>query len=347
MGAGDPVDARTLPSGGDELAGVLDQHSVFGRVTPEQKRAMVHALQAGGHTVAMTGDGVNDVLALKDADIGVAMGAGSAASRTVARFVLLDNSFAVFPSVVAEGRRVIANVERVANLFLTKTVYAALLAVGVGVAGLPFPFFPRHLTIISSLTIGIPAFFLALAPNARRYRPGFLGRVLRFALPAGGTAAGATFFAYWLASESQGLTLEESRTTATVVLFTVALWVLSILARPFNAWRLWLVTSMCGAFLVVLLLPGLRDFFELTPPPLVMLLASVGVAAIACGLLEVMWRAAGWVDRRPGLPDLGLAADEMDVSGERFPLFELIDGDTLPPTLTRPLVRLRARLRRR
>ncbi len=171
-GADDPIDARTLPEDQDELADVLETHSVFGRVTPHQKREMVHALQSRGHTVAMTGDGVNDTLALKDADVGVAMGAGSAAARAVARFVLLADDFSVFPSVVAEGRRVIANVERVANLFLTKTFYAMALALAIGVARLPFPFIPRHFTIISALTIGIPGFFLALAPNARRARAG-------------------------------------------------------------------------------------------------------------------------------------------------------------------------------
>jgi cation-transporting ATPase E len=328
-GADDPVDARHLPENPEALADVLERHSVFGRVTPQQKRAMVHALQSREHVVAMTGDGVNDVLALKDADIGVSMGSGSAATRSVARFVLLDNSFAVFPSVVAEGRRVIANVERVANLFLTKTVYATLLAFMVGVVGRPFPFFPRHLTIISSLTIGIPAFFLALAPNTRRYRPGFLGRVLRFAIPAGMTAAAATFAGYALAIDVEDLPIEEARTTATMVMFSVALWVLSILARPFNAWRLWLVTSMGGAFLVILAVPPLRDYFELTIPPLVVTLAAIGIAAIACGVLEVGWRAAGWVDRNPALPDLGLGADDIDVSDERFPLFELLNPDAL------------------
>jgi cation-transporting ATPase E len=277
----------------------------------------------------MTGDGVNDVLALKDADIGVSMGSGSPATRSVARFVLLDNSFAVFPSVVAEGRRVIANVERVANLFLTKTVYATLLALAVGVAGLPFPFYPRHLTIVSSLTIGIPAFFLALAPNARRYRPGFLSRVLQFAGPAGLTAASATFAGYWLATESEDLPIGEARTTATIVLFSVALWVLGILARPFNAWRLWLVTSMAGAFLLVLVVPPLRNYFELDLPPLVVSLAAIGIASLACALLEIGWRAAGWVDRNPRLPDLGLTPEELDVSDERFPLFELLDPDGL------------------
>jgi cation-transporting ATPase E len=334
-GADHPVDARDLPEDPVALADLLEERAVFGRVTPQQKRAMVHALQSRQHVVAMTGDGVNDVLALKDADIGVAMGSGSAATRSVARFVLLDNSFAVFPSVVAEGRRVIANVERVANLFLTKTVYATLLALAVGVAGLPFPFFPRHLTIVSSLTIGIPAFFLALAPNARRYRPGFLHRVLRFALPAGSTAAAATFAGYWLATESEDLPIGEARTTATIVLFSVALWVLGILARPFNAWRLWLVTSMAGAFVLVLVIPPLRDYFELDMPPLVVSLAAIGIASLACSLLEIGWRAAGWVDRNPRLPDLGLAVDD-DVSDERFPLFELLHPDRVATPKKKP-----------
>ena len=162
---------------------------------PDQKRAMVHALQSRGHTVAMTGDGVNDVLALKDADIGVAMGSGSSASRAVAQIVLLDNKFATLPYVVGEGRRVIGNIERVSNLFLTKTVYSVLLAVLVGLAGLSsklfgsdpllFPFQPIHVTIAAWFTIGIPAFILSLAPNNERAHPGFVRRVMTSALPSG------------------------------------------------------------------------------------------------------------------------------------------------------------------
>jgi cation-transporting ATPase E len=154
----------------------------------------------------MTGDGVNDVLALKLADIGIAMGSGASATRAVAELVLLDSRFAPLPGVVAEGRRVTANIERVANLFITKTVWATLLAVAVGVTLLPYPFLPRHLTIIDTLAIGVPSFFLALAPNTRRYVPGFTGRVLRFAIPAGSIVAAATFAAYALA-RAHGLPL--------------------------------------------------------------------------------------------------------------------------------------------
>src|SRR6202030_2248247 len=153
--------------------------------------------------------------ALKDADIGIAMGNGAPATRAVAQVVLLDSEFAAMPGVVAEGRQVIANVERVANLFVTKTVYAMILAIAVGVARWPYPFLPRHLTIISSLTIGIPAFFVALGPNLARYQPGFVRRVLRFSAQAGAVAAAATFAAYAIARHTGGVSLDEARTTAT------------------------------------------------------------------------------------------------------------------------------------
>ncbi|HEX4778455.1 MAG TPA: HAD-IC family P-type ATPase, partial [Acidimicrobiia bacterium] len=265
-GATQPFDARRLPDDTAELAEVLDTHSVFGRVTPHQKRSMVSALQARGHVVAMTGDGVNDALALKDADIGIAMGSGAAATRSVAQLVLLDGRFATLPGVVAEGRRVIANIERVANLFITKTVYAMLLALAIGVARWPFPFLPRHLTVVSSLTIGIPAFFLSLAPNSRRYVPGFIDRVLRFAVPAGFFAAVATFASYWLA-RGVGVDLVEARTTATVVLLSFGLWVLYILARPLNWWRALLLGAMVLSFVVALAVPWLQDFYALDLPP--------------------------------------------------------------------------------
>ena len=293
-----PRDARELPVDPDELADVMESTGVFGRVGPKQKQAMVRALQARGHTVAMTGDGVNDVLALKEADLGVAMGTGAAVSRAVARVVLLDSDFGSLPPVLGEGRRVIANVERVANLFLTKTVYATLLALVVGVARVPFPFLPRHLTIISSLTIGIPAFFLALAPNAQRARPGFVERVLRFAVPAGTVAAVCTIAAYGLARAESGVSLTEARTTATITLFLVALWVLAILARPTNPWRAGLVLSMAAAFAVIMAVPGLRDFFALNPPRTELVLSAIAIATAGGFVIEMGWRISGWVRSR-------------------------------------------------
>ncbi|WP_030208505.1 HAD-IC family P-type ATPase [Streptomyces bikiniensis] len=296
-GAEHTVDARTLPEDREKMAEVLEENAVFGRVTPQQKRDMVAALQSKGHTVAMTGDGVNDVLALKDADIGVSMGSGSEATRAVAQIVLLNNSFATLPSVVAEGRRVIGNITRVATLFLTKTVYSVLLAVLVVCSQVEYPFLPRHLTLLSTLTIGVPAFFLALAPNKERAKPHFVRRVMRYAIPGGVVAAAATFTTYLLArhhySGADALGAETS--AATLTLFLVSLWVLAIIARPYTWWRLALVATMAGAFLLVLVVPWLQDFFALKLVGTTMPWAAVAIAATGAALLEVAWR---WVDRR-------------------------------------------------
>ncbi|MEV4559651.1 HAD-IC family P-type ATPase [Kitasatospora sp. NPDC049285] len=289
-GAETAIDARTLPADPKELADVADRTAVFGRVTPQQKRSLVGALQSRGHTVAMTGDGVNDVLALKDADIGVAMGTGSDATRAVAQIVLLDDRFATLPSVVAEGRRVIGNIERVAGLFLVKTVYSVLLALLVVITQVPYPFLPRHSTVLSSLTIGIPAFFLALAPNTERARTGFVRRVLRLAVPGGIIAGTATFVAYALARGDDETTLEADTSVATLTLFIVAIWVLAIVARPYTWWRLLLIGAMCGAFALVLVVPWLSDFFQLQLVGWRDPLTGVLIAVIAGLLLEVTSR---------------------------------------------------------
>jgi len=299
-GADRVVDARTLPEDGEALAEAMEQGTIFGRVSPHQKRAMVAALQSRGHVVAMTGDGVNDVLALKDADIGIAMGSGAPASRSVAQLVLLDGAFDTLPSVVAEGRRVISNIERVANLFVTKTVYAFLLAVLVGIFARPFPFVPRHLTLVGSLTIGIPAFFLALAPSAARARPGFVRRVVSFAFPVGTLAAVATYSAYELAIYEE-VPLIEARTLATLVLLSIGLFALVINARPLTPWRRLLIGGMAATFLIVLAGSWLREFFELDLPPLVVLLAGVGIVGMTGGILYGSLRAVGWIQQVPDL----------------------------------------------
>ena len=279
----DPVDARELPEDLGALGSLLEKSSVFGRVTPHQKQAMVRALQVRGHTVAMTGDGVNDVLALKLADIGIAMGSGAPATKAVAELVLLDGRFATLPGVVAEGRRVTANIERVANLFLTKTVWATLLAVAVGVTLLPYPFLPRHLTIIDTLAIGIPSFFLALAPNRQRYRAGFVRRVLRFAIPAGVIVAASAFAAYTLA-RGHGLPLVQQRTAATLVTLVLSLCVLVLLAVPLTWRRVVLVGAVLAGFVLLFPVPAVRRFYALELPrgelALTLLVAAVGAAAL-------------------------------------------------------------------
>jgi cation-transporting ATPase E len=260
------VDARTLPDEPGALADAVDAGTVFGRVTPQQKRAMVRALQSRGHVVAMTGDGVNDALALKDADIGVAMGSGAPATRAVAQIVLMDGRFAHLPDVVAEGRRVMANVERVANLFVIKNVYAMVLALAVAGARWPYPFLPRHLTLISSLTIGIPGFFLALAPNSRRYEPGFLRRVLRFTAPTGVVSAAAVFAAYTVARTVQHVKPDQARTAAFSAIMVIGLWVLALLSRPLVGWKLALLSTMAGLFALALVVPWSHRFFTLDIP---------------------------------------------------------------------------------
>jgi cation-transporting ATPase E len=287
------VDARDLPDDPDELAARMDEETAFGRVTPHQKQTMVQALQSTGHTVAMTGDGVNDVLALKEADIAVAMASGSDASKGVAQIVLVDNRFEHLPAVVAEGRRVVNNIERVAGLFLTKTAYATVFSLLSGVVGLPFPFLPRHLTVISALTIGIPGFFLALGPNSRRYRPGFVRRVARFAIPAGTTAALASFGTYAVSLRLEESTPEEAQTLASIVLFVIALWVVVLVAQPLNAIRVVLVLAMALGFVLVLVVPVTRDFFAFTLPEAVDVVITIGLAAVAVGVLQVVLKVAG------------------------------------------------------
>jgi cation-transporting ATPase E len=293
-GGGDPVDASTLEEDPSSLGRALEEHSVFGRVTPRRKRAMIRTLQGRGHTVAMTGDGVNDVLALKDADIGIAMGSGSEATRGVAQLVLVDSTFDALPSVVLEGRRVLGNIERTSGLYLTKTVYAMLLALATGVLSFVFPFLPRHLTLIGALTIGIPSFFLALAPSAERFTPGFVGRVLRFAIPTGIVAAVATLVAYRFALDEAGVSLAQARTSAVMTLTWVGFAVLAVVAAPLTAWKVALLWGLAGLFVVIVSLPATREFFALELPPPIVWLAGIGIAAI------VWWVAQAFVpDERP------------------------------------------------
>jgi cation-transporting P-type ATPase E len=285
------VDGRSLPASPAELAEVARRASLFGRVGPEQKRALVNALRAAGRVVAMCGDGVNDVLALKEADLGIALGGGSTAARAIAACVLTDGSFDGVPAVLDEGRRVIGNVERLASLFFTKTVYAFALAVAVGVAVLPFPFLPRQLTLISAFTIGIPSVFLTLAPRFTPSRRPFLRRVAGFAVPAGLVAAAATFAAYALAVAEPDVSVTEERTVATLVMAAIGMWVLARLASPLTPRRTALVAAMAAGFAAVLAIPAARAFFDLDFPQAIVVFSAAGIIAIALSGLEAGDRA--------------------------------------------------------
>jgi cation-transporting ATPase E len=289
--ASEAIDARHLPEDTAALADLLETRSVFGRVSPHQKRSIVAALQSHGHVVAMTGDGVNDALALKDADIGVAMGSGSPATRAVAQLVLLDGRFAHLPDVVAEGRRVIANIERAANLFLVKNVYSLVLAVITGVTLTAYPLAPIQLTLISVATIGVPGFVLALGPNQRRYIPGFLSRVLRFAVPVGLVTGAMAYLGYRATRVLQPhATVTEARTTATLVVAIVALWTLLILARPLAGWKLALFATMAGVVAGAVSIPGLSNGLFLLHPDLQRVTLAVGIGACGCALVELAHR---------------------------------------------------------
>ena len=295
---GEPRDASGLSEDDDAaMAEALGAASVFGRVRPGHKLAAVRALQAAGHVVAMVGDGVNDVQALKQADLGIAMGSGSQACRSVARVVLLDSSFAAIPRMLEEGRRVIANIERVAGLFVTKTVYAALIAVAVGVAGITYPFYPRHLTIISTLTIGVPGFFLALAAGAPLARPGFARRVLAFTIPAGIAAAATGLAAYAIARTAPGVSATAARTTVMLAVFAFGLWVLALVAGRPVARGGALVVTMGGAVVLLLAAPLARQVLALQLPPAPVCLEVAGVVVAAIGGLA-LWRRIGSAHRR-------------------------------------------------
>ena len=304
---GETLDARELPTQAEALADTMAEYTTFGRVRPDQKRAMVHALQSRDHTVAMTGDGVNDVLALKDADIGVAMGSGSPASRAVAQIVLLDNKFATLPYVVGEGRRVIGNIERVSNLFLTKTVYSVLLALLVGLAGLIshwghtepllYPFQPIHVTIAAWFTIGIPAFVLSLAPNNERARTGFVRRVMTSALPSGAVVGITTFVSYLVAYPGRaGTDIEQTQasTAALITLLIGAVWVLAVVARPYQWWRIGLVASSAVGYLVIFAWPWAWEKFMLDPSDMTTTTIAVLIGLLAAVLIEASW----WIQGR-------------------------------------------------
>ena len=255
------VDAATLRSE-QALAEAAEKCTVFGRVTPEQKRQLVHALQAKGHTVAMTGDGVNDVLALKDADCGIAMASGAQAASQVAQLVLLDSDFAALPSVVGEGRRVINNIQRSASLFLVKNIFSFLLSIVALALPLAYPFQPLQLSLVTFATIGAPAFFLALEPNHELVRGKFMRNVLRAALPGGLTDFLLVFctqgfgYAFDIPTDMVG-------TICTFVILCVGLQILWGVCIPFTPlhWIIWggmTVMGVAGAFLLAPWLPLVR-----------------------------------------------------------------------------------------
>ncbi len=292
------VDMRTVDLTDASSDALVARTTVFGRVLPHQKRQLVETLQRLGHTVAMTGDGVNDIPALKKADIGIGMDTATPATKAVSQMVLLDGRFDRLPAVVAEGRRVITNMERVSALFVTKTVYAAVFAFVIGVWGTAFPFLPRHMSLVSEVTIGLPAFALSFRSTDHPYRPGYLRRVLQFAVPAGLATAAVTLGAYWLVrSPIVDASLEQARTASTLTLLVLALWVLYLLVRPVDRFDAMVLGGMIALAGVIVATPLGRKFYALDWPPLAaaaVVTAYVGVVLLAMSIAVRLLRSSGF-----------------------------------------------------
>ncbi len=258
-GADQYVDASALPDE-EALDAAVGQYTVFGRVTPQQKQQLVRSLKARKHTVAMTGDGVNDVLALKESDCSIAMAAGSDAARTVSQIVLLDSNFASMPYIVAEGRRSINNLQRSASLFLVKTFFSTIIALVFIFLHASYPFEPIQFTLVSALTIGTPSLLLALEPNQERVRGHFLWNVIRKAIPGALTNVFNTVLLVLLAG-SQRFSPEEISTMAVVLMGYTGMMILFKVCIPFTWQRLLLFAAMGGGFALAFLF--LRDLFSL------------------------------------------------------------------------------------
>lgn len=273
------VDASTLKTDKDILSAVK-QYTVFGRVTPEQKKSIIAALQKCDHTVAMTGDGVNDLLAMKQADCSVAMASGAQAASQMASLVLLNSDFAGMPAIVAEGRRVIHNIQRSAALFLVKNIFSLGLALSALVTGLAYPFMPLHLTVIGALTIGIPSFFLALEPNYVRVEGKFLKNVLRRALPGGLTDLICILLTQF-AAHHMGFSAANTSTLCAVVVAVTGIAVLFTVCRPFRPFRAALLVTMAAALIGCFTLLGGFFHLTLTGADAYWMLAGVLVATVA------------------------------------------------------------------
>ena len=303
---GPTYDASSLPQDPDELRRVIAEHAVLARISPADKRRVVESLRADGRYVAMVGDGANDVPALKAARLAIAQGTGTQMARAVADIVLVEGEFSSVPGMVDEGRKILRNVQRVAKLFVTKSAFAAFLILSVGLTPTAYPLLPRHLTLAASLTIGIPGFFLALAPSTGRFGTrGFLRDLGRFALPAGTAAGLGVLSSYLFALNVLGLHLEEARTVATTALVLVGLYLILALEAEGRA-RGTAVGVLTGALLLayigVLAVPGLRHFFALTGPHVSVLVpALLGSAIAVAGLAVVDDRFVPFV---PGSTDL-------------------------------------------
>ena len=283
-------DGAEIPQDPEELSAFAAQTSVVGRISPDGKRAIVTALAGAGRYVAMLGDGVNDVPALKSARLAIAQGNGAQMARSIADLVLIDGDFDAIPSLVHEGRKALRNLQRVTKLYVTKSVFAAFLILTIGTSSEAYPLLPRHLSLAAAVTIGVPTFFLALAPSSGAWRPeGFVRRVARFAVPAGVIVGTGTVAGYLFALHDLDYSVIQARTIATTVLIAVGLYLVLALESSGSLRRSGIVGAMClalaGSYVAVLLVPGLRGFFQLAAPGGGMLATAILAAGVSIGAL--------------------------------------------------------------
>jgi magnesium-transporting ATPase (P-type) len=284
-----PVDGSDLPESPEELGRLLRRTNVIGRISPESKKRVIESLRDEGRYVAMVGDGVNDVPALKAARLAIAQGTGTQMAKSVADVVLVRGDFGAVPAMVGEGRKILRNLQRVTKLFVAKSVFASVLIVSIGLTPTAYPLLPRHLTLAATLTIGVPAFFLALAPSTGAYRiTGFLREVASFSVPAGTAAGLGVISSYLFALNVLDLPLVEARTVATTALITVGLYLIVALEAAGRR-RSTAVAALCAAlgslYLATLAIPFTREFFALAAPdPVVFATALAGAALAIAGL---------------------------------------------------------------
>ncbi|SHJ82656.1 cation-transporting ATPase E [Hathewaya proteolytica DSM 3090] len=281
------VDATELPDDIEELSKLVEDIKVFGRVTPHKKRDIIKALQNNKHIVAMTGDGINDVLALKESDCGIAMANGAQAAKAVSQIVLMNSNFSALPEIVLEGRRCINNLKRVAELFLTKTMYSIILSIVFALICKPFPLIPIQLSLIGTTTIGIPAFFLAMGPNKEKLEKGFLRKVLKEAIPNGIVIAIATIFVYVVGMVS-GLNVMECRTLSVTMLGVISLLILLKVASPVTPWKIALVASMIMLYVLSFITSAGRYIFRLKCLSYKYLLLVIVVTLLCLPLIKAM-----------------------------------------------------------
>jgi magnesium-transporting ATPase (P-type) len=294
--AGRVTTGPELPEDDEGLRSAAQHHRVFARIAPDQKRRLVEALAASGRRIAMVGDGVNDVPALKRSDVAVALGSGSQIAKGVADLVLVSLNFSAIPASIGEGRKILKNVQRVAKLFVTKSVFAAVLILTVGLGGGAYPFLPRQLSLAAAFTVGIPAFALALAPpGPDRKVASFIRDVFSFAIPAGTVLGFAVLLGHGLVHTSLGRSAEQSQTTSTTILTLVGLYIVLVLESSSmrqSAFRARAVPALCAAcaiayFLVLFWKPA-RDFFALAEPSALPIIVSIICTVFAVGALGAL-----------------------------------------------------------